>query len=152
HILEASSNIVVRSEEALTEGLSRIVLGPEAKFLSDDGISRNRNSLPTSDAISGKGLIKLGKGAINDRASFHDAVLRIGDAAKGKGYQLVSLVDVPIEVAGRVSTDAGYLFALRELNPFAILKADAAYREKYQILFARWQDDRSAVAADRHYS
>ena len=113
-LLMASSSELVRSEERLTEALRTLFLG-------------ERGELPLSDAV---GLDKISKGSIDARAGFHDAVLRIQEEIQDRGYSLDRLFDItPADLVNLAqgSEAIAYRYALKELNPFAIVGDNALY-------------------------
>lgn len=124
-VLQASASQNARSYEGFTEALFRLFLKGE-RFLDERGNPAPR--LPTSSEAS---VVHTGKGSIEARNAFHDALLRIQDAIKGKtGLELFSLADYSASDLSNISQGAqalGYRYALRELNPFVILGDNAIY-------------------------
>ncbi len=119
-LLETSSSQLVRSEERLVEALFRLLRNGE-KFLGDQG------NLPISDATLGS----TSKGSLPARSSFHDAVLRMQDVLKNKpGLQIFSLADISANDLKNIAKGSGafgYRYALKALDPFAILGDNSIY-------------------------
>ncbi len=119
-LLLAASNKLTASEERLTEDLFKL-------FLKNQTFLNGTEQLGISDGTS---AVWIGKGTLAARDEFHDAVLRIGRAIKDKGYQLDSLVGT--SAAGLTSIAQGsealaYRYALKALNPFAIVGDNSLY-------------------------
>jgi Ca2+-binding RTX toxin-like protein len=113
-LLMDSSSELTKSEERLTEALRTLFLG-------------ERGELPVSDATN---LGAMSKGDIAARAAFHDSVLQIQDAIKDQRYSLDPLHDTePAELArlAQGSDAYAYRYALKELNPFAVVGDNGLY-------------------------
>ena len=113
-LLMASSSDILKSEERLTEALRALFLG-------------ERDELPLSDATA---FDKIGKGNIDARAAFHDAVLRVPEAVKLGSFSLDPLLDTrPVDLAklAQGSEALAYRYALKELNPFAVVGDNSLY-------------------------
>jgi len=117
-LLMATSPELVRSEERLTEALRKLTLNEGGE-------------LPVSDALR---LNKIGKGNIDARAAFHDVVLRIEEAIKDKGFLLDLLLELPpagIANLAQSSEAIAYRYALKELNPFAVIDVSGKLYERF---------------------
>jgi Ca2+-binding RTX toxin-like protein len=113
-LLMASSSDLVRSEERVTEALQALILG-------------ERGELPVSDATK---LGAMSKGDFAARAAFYEAVLKIEDEIKDREYSLDPLFDTQSADLARLAQGSealAYRYALKELNPFAIVGDNALY-------------------------
>ena len=127
-LLKAASPDLNTSEERLTEALFRLLV--PGQDLPGGG-----KHLLTSDATGGlTGSLLSGKGDLAARAQFHDAVLQINAAIDSKpSLRLEPLTDRTAESLKRLAADGAdpdsmaYRYALRELNPFAILGSTEIY-------------------------
>ena len=129
-LFKASSAQVKDSEERLTEALFKLFLqGEHFKNETPQG------HLPISDATAGLLPDKewIGKGQIDARDAFHDAVLRIQQAIQGSpSLRLESLVEKSANDLTLAATDPdpantsaiAYRYAIKELNPFALAGVD----------------------------
>jgi pimeloyl-ACP methyl ester carboxylesterase len=168
-LLLAGSPRINRSEEGLTEALFTLFL-PADRFLT--GYDRQSQAiyradvLPLSDGTVGRNSVRgIGKGDIEARDAFHDAILRIQRAMGDATVQprLESLVEA---TAGEILLAAtnpdlesnsiiAHRYALKELNPFAIIGANYAPHNKNgeldpydpvartSSLTTRWIEDRA---------
>lgn len=138
-LLLAASQQQNRSEEALTEALFKIFLREELLIGGRDGNGvmqpTSGDKLPTSDAIGlDDNFGWIGKGDIAARDAFHDAILRIQSKVSDSlaPLRLESLVDktandLVLAAANPDRTNISaiaYRYALKELNPFAVIGAD----------------------------
>jgi Ca2+-binding RTX toxin-like protein len=134
-LLRAAAAQENRSEEAVTEALFRL-LRPNETFLSSrtGGTPTYGDQLATSDAIGP--LDNLGwvqKGDLAARDAFHDAVLRIQQRIDDAGNLRLELLldksanDIILAAANPDPTNSAaraYRYALKALNPFALIGAD----------------------------
>ncbi|RLJ61235.1 hypothetical protein [Sulfurisoma sediminicola] len=124
-ILDAASARPEDTDEILVDALYKLLVNSDsAKRLVPDNVT----SLEENDL----GPL-IGKGRIEKRQAFYSAVLEIENALKSKtGLTLVSLANKSADalkgLAVNGDTDApAYRYALRELNPFAILGDNSLY-------------------------
>ncbi|MEX0958666.1 MAG: calcium-binding protein [Burkholderiales bacterium] len=174
-LLLAASPQINRSDEALAEALFRLFL-PDGQFLSRrDGAEATpvyvAERLLTSDAI---GLFDnfgwLGKGDIDARDAFHDAVLRIQARLDASStYAVENLASLSAETIGALAgggsehnVGEAYRYALVALNPFAVIGADYTLHNsageldlfdpdnRLGALTDRWIEDRAAFLAAKN--
>ena len=118
-VLEAASRAVIDTEETLLGAVYKLMKGAVVE-------------LPPSDATRGTlGYLHIGKGDIAAREAYYQALLGLQDiVAANSSWTLSSLTEMGTsELVTRAGVDNGlaYRYALRELNPFAVLGPDSIY-------------------------
>jgi hypothetical protein len=117
-VLEAASRDAKDTEETLLTELYKLLKVQDV-------------TLPLSDASAGFfGGINIGKGDLPARSEYYAKLLELQKLVNGKQWTFTSLV--PMQ-ADELSTRAGapnglaYRYALKSLNPFAVLGPDSLY-------------------------
>ncbi|MCW5575160.1 MAG: putative Ig domain-containing protein [Burkholderiales bacterium] len=120
-LMAVTSHDPGQSEEVLIQALHRLLKTSDIAAL---------NSF-TSDASSGFDMW-TGKGEIDARNDQHQAIFKLEDLIKDKGYvfdSLASSAATGIADLAKGSTAVAYRYALKELNPFAII-GDTLYEDR----------------------
>jgi Ca2+-binding RTX toxin-like protein len=117
-ILEATSRGVTRTEETLLESLYKVMSGQTIRLAESDA------TVPTLNPL------KFEKGSIAAREDYFRRLLELEDLKKDKPWTVASVVGMELsELIGNAQAADGiaYRYALRELNPFALLGPDTIY-------------------------